>query len=118
MKKYVSCVILIVLCIICAMIFYVHAKNNDDSIINGNSNTNTSTGSSDTTANGEPIEDVNIIEIDTTINVIVIHIIEAIDKDKFLNTLLKESLIFLPNILIAFILICSFLIIFYNSSRI
>lgn len=64
MKKYVSCVILIVLCIICAMIFYVHAKNNDDSIINGNSNTNTSTGSSDTTANGEPIEDVNIIEIE------------------------------------------------------
>ena len=54
----------------------------------------------------------SIIEIETTINVIVIHEIDANDNEKFLITPLNESLIFLPNILQTFMLICSFLIIF------
>ena len=39
------------------------------------------------------------IAIATTIKVIVIQDTEAKDKEKFLNTLLKESRMFLPNIL-------------------
>ena len=40
------------------------------------------------------------------------QIAEAKDKEKFLNTLLNESLIFLPKILIPFMYVSSFLIIF------
>ena len=49
-----------------------------------------------------------IIEIATTIKVIVIQEIEASDSEKFLITLLNESLIFLLIILNTFITICSF----------
>ena len=49
---------------------------------------------------------------DTNIKVIVVHIIDAILKLKFLKTLLKASLILLPNILIALMgLITSFRIV-------
>ena len=44
--------------------------------------------------------------------VIVIHDIDASEREKFLNTLLNESLMFLLSILNAFMFICSFLIIF------
>ena len=49
--------------------------------------------------------------IATIINVIVIHEIEANERLKFLITLLKASLILLPNILNGFIVILSFLFI-------
>ena len=53
-----------------------------------------------------------IIATDTSINVIVVQATAAILKLKFLNTLLKESLIFLANILNIFTDILSFRIIF------
>ena len=57
MKKYLSCIILIVICIVCATVFYVNANeflpndtaSNDSSII---SNTTNSTLSSDTQTGG------------------------------------------------------------------
>ena len=52
-------------------------------------------------------------EIETIKRVIVIHDIDAIDNDVFLNTLLKASLMLLPNILNSFIIIFSFLIILF-----
>ena len=64
MKKYLSFVILIVLCIVCVMIFYVHARNNasnDSGVESNNSNSNTNT---DTDASNTPIEDVAVIEIE------------------------------------------------------
>ena len=59
-----------------------------------------------------------IIAIETTIRVIVIQDIEANEREKFLNTLLNESIILRDKILNPFIFICSFLIIFYHSTSV
>ena len=48
-----------------------------------------------------------------TISVILIQEIDAIDKEKFLITLLNASLMLRANILNGFIIIPSFLIVFY-----
>ena len=54
-----------------------------------------------------------IIDAATIIRVILMHDIDAIDREKFLITLLNASLILLPNILNSFIIIFSFLVVFY-----
>lgn len=61
MKKYLSFVILIVLCIVCAMVFFVNAKNADSSIP---TDTDTSTENSSDTAVNKPVEDIATIEIE------------------------------------------------------
>ncbi len=64
MKKYVSCVILIVLCIACAMIFYVSARNNSSGNLTGDSNTNTGSSNASSNTDKAPVEEINIIEIE------------------------------------------------------
>ena len=60
----------------------------------------------------EGIRSIRDVAKTGAIKVIVIQDIDAIDKEKFLNTPLKESLILLLIILNNFMIICSFLKIF------
>ncbi len=69
MKKYLSCVILIILCIVCAMIFYVNAnefisdKNNDGSI-SDSSNGNDSNLTNDTDLSDDTTDVIQIASIE------------------------------------------------------
>ena len=58
MKKYLSCVILVLLCVVCAMIFYVNANE----IIPSDSDSDLSSdiGTSDIPAGGNTTEDIKI----------------------------------------------------------
>lgn len=62
MKKYLSCVILILLCIVCAMIFYVNAKDITPS--DSDSDLSTSDTSSDIPTNGDTTEDIKVSAIE------------------------------------------------------
>ena len=62
MKKYLSCVILVLLCVVCAMIFYVNANE----IIPNDSDSDLSSdiGTSDIPTGGNTTEDIKISVIE------------------------------------------------------
>ena len=59
MKKYLSCIILIILCVVCATIFYVNAMDFNGNDKSDQSSTVTSTEESDAPSQPEPIITIN-----------------------------------------------------------